>query len=73
MLSRSPRPLLTDDGCIGGKERDRREQNQERIEIPPILLYNLCMKEIKYLLAGFIHRFNATEPPAKKKKIKVGK
>jgi hypothetical protein len=31
------------------------------------------MEEIKYLLAGFVHRFNATEPPAKKEMIKVGK
>jgi len=37
------------------------------------MLYNLYMKEIKYLLADCIHRFNAAEPPAKKQMIKVGK
>jgi hypothetical protein len=31
------------------------------------------MEEIKYLLAGFIHRFNVAEPPAKKQMIRVGK
>jgi hypothetical protein len=37
------------------------------------MLYNLYMKEIKYLLTDFIHRFNAAEPPAKKQMIKEGK
>jgi hypothetical protein len=58
---------------LAGKRGAGESENQERIEILPILLYNLCMEEIKYLLAGFIHRFNATEPPAKKEMIKVGK
>jgi hypothetical protein len=31
------------------------------------------MEEIKYLLADFIDRFNAAEPPAKKQMIKEGK
>ncbi len=58
---------------LAGKRGADGSENQERIEILPIMLYNLYMEEIKYLLAGFIHRFNALEHPAKKEIIKVGK
>jgi hypothetical protein len=58
---------------LAGKRGAGGSENQERIEIPMILLYNLCMEEIIYLLAGFIHHFNTTKHPAKREMIKVGK
>jgi hypothetical protein len=60
-------------GKLGVLTTHAHHEKQKKIEILPTMLYNLYMKEIKYLLTDFIHRFNAAEPPAKKQMIKVGK